>query len=141
MTDFQAGLAAVQADSSIFSQKVITTRLTRHRKVTLAGDRLKITTPRFVTTIHYPNNTTSSSSSSSEQQQQDEQQQDEQQQQEEGTRTILLCQQGKPTIRYLTNEDEVRQVLQDEFGIPLAETVGLSLVQSRQTAESVWSQF
>ena len=48
ISDLSSGLEAVQAPESIFSQKVITTRLTRTQKMTLAGSRFKITgPPRF----------------------------------------------------------------------------------------------
>lgn len=47
LSDFAEGLRACQSPSHRYSQKVITTLLTRHHKITLAGSRLKTTTPRF----------------------------------------------------------------------------------------------
>lgn len=48
LSDFSSGLAYVQQPSSIFSQKLIMCLLTDQRKVSLAGNKLKITgPPRF----------------------------------------------------------------------------------------------
>jgi N-hydroxyarylamine O-acetyltransferase len=49
LTAFADRLALVLADGFIFSEKLIVCRLTREKKITLAGNRLKITgPPRFV---------------------------------------------------------------------------------------------
>jgi N-hydroxyarylamine O-acetyltransferase len=45
--DFQPNLDFVQQEASIFSQKLIVCKVTRTEKITVAGNRLKITTPRF----------------------------------------------------------------------------------------------
>jgi arylamine N-acetyltransferase len=48
LSDFEKGLKLVLADGSIFAEKLIVCRLTRDRKLTLAGNRFKITgPPRF----------------------------------------------------------------------------------------------
>lgn len=49
MSDFQCGLSEVQMDQSIFEKKTIICKLTKTKKVSLAGKRLKITSPRFGT--------------------------------------------------------------------------------------------
>jgi N-hydroxyarylamine O-acetyltransferase len=49
LSDFSSHLSMVQADGSIFSEKLIVCRLTAEKKLTLAGNRLKITgPPRFI---------------------------------------------------------------------------------------------
>jgi len=47
LANFQEGLDAVLEESSIFHKKLIVCRITRHEKITLAGMRLKRSTPRF----------------------------------------------------------------------------------------------
>jgi N-hydroxyarylamine O-acetyltransferase len=48
LSDFQAGLQSVLHPESIFSKKLVVTKLTRDRKYTLAGSRFKVTgPPRF----------------------------------------------------------------------------------------------
>lgn len=84
---------------SIFSKKLIVTLLTRTTKTTLAGNRLKITSPRFTT---------------------------------EGS-------QGTMEIRTISSRDEIRQVLEEKFGIPLPETKSLQLERSLAADELVWS--
>eukprot|EP00541_Cyclophora_tenuis_P018963 CAMPEP_0116542976 /NCGR_PEP_ID=MMETSP0397-20121206/1305_1 /TAXON_ID=216820 /ORGANISM="Cyclophora tenuis, Strain ECT3854" /LENGTH=291 /DNA_ID=CAMNT_0004067025 /DNA_START=107 /DNA_END=982 /DNA_ORIENTATION=+ len=47
LNDFQDNLDYVHGDHCIFAQKLVVCLLSRTRKITLAGRRLKITTPRF----------------------------------------------------------------------------------------------
>jgi N-hydroxyarylamine O-acetyltransferase len=47
LSSFRPSLSIVLEDSSVFSKKLIVCLCTRERKVTVAGNRLKITSPRF----------------------------------------------------------------------------------------------
>jgi len=47
LCEFQKNLEFVQCEESIFSQKLIVCKVTRTKKLTVAGNRLKVTEPRF----------------------------------------------------------------------------------------------
>jgi N-hydroxyarylamine O-acetyltransferase len=98
LSSFEAALAVVHGSSSIFAQKLIVCLLTRENKLTVAGNRLKVTGPP-----RFPE------------------------------------QDATPIVRSLESEDEVREILRDDFGIPFEETQGICLGKSIAADPSIWS--
>jgi N-hydroxyarylamine O-acetyltransferase len=99
LSDFTHYMNMIQGPESVFSLQTITTVLTRHEKITVAGYTYKVTSPRFPKDGREP----------------------------------------QVTIRTLESEEEVREVLRTQCGIPLEETQGLDLSQSKR-GPSVWGQ-
>lgn len=96
LQDYAPALELTLDDTSIFSQKLICCRLTPTTKKTLAGNRLKVTTPRF----------------------------------EEEVETVITT---------LESIEEIRSVLESDFGIPKDVTKGLDLSRSLQASKEIWS--
>jgi len=109
MDHFAQALQKVQEPSSIFSQKLITCLLTIDRKVTLAGNLLKVTEPRF------PKDTAD----------------------KDGNVTSAID--VAILVEKLSSVHEVRTALQTHFGIPLAATQGLDLSKSLAADPEIWS--
>lgn len=95
LADFSPNLSVVYHEKSPFEQKMVCCLLTRTHKYTVAGNKLKVTTPRFG---------------------------------KESTKTVTE----------LETDDEVRQVLQELFGIPLEQTNGLNIGTSLQAKPELW---
>lgn len=97
LRQLQDALARVQEPDSFFSKSLLITRLTRTKKLTLAGDRFIVTgPPRFKS---------------------------------DGS-------QGSRHERVLSSSETIRNLLSDEFGVPLESTEGLELSRS-EASESV----
>eukprot|EP00522_Entomoneis_paludosa_P014409 CAMPEP_0172460180 /NCGR_PEP_ID=MMETSP1065-20121228/35836_1 /TAXON_ID=265537 /ORGANISM="Amphiprora paludosa, Strain CCMP125" /LENGTH=325 /DNA_ID=CAMNT_0013215133 /DNA_START=39 /DNA_END=1016 /DNA_ORIENTATION=- len=112
ITHFTDSLHQVLQPESIFSQKIVATRLTRDQKITLAGHTLKISGPP-----RFPTRTTTNS--------------------EQGSQSSSVV---PVSVQQLAPEEGViRQVLLDKFGMPLNSTKGLSLAKSFRAKEEVWS--
>jgi len=110
LDQFQFGLETVLKESSIFAQKLIACLITRERKLTLAGNRLKVTgPPRFPPAGGEADETDETA----------------------GSHNV--------SVETVGTADGVRRVLEDRFGIPLSETEGLDLSKSLAADPSVWS--
>jgi len=124
---FRKGLEEVQQPCSTFSQKLIACLLTDEYKITVAGNKLKITGPgRFPSSLPLESSSALSATSSFEQS-------TDTSDDNATTATIKI----ERTI--LESVDEVREVLRDRMGIPMSETVGLDLSKSLDADPSLWS--
>jgi len=94
--DFQRALETVHEPSNIFSRKLIVCLISRTKKITIAGGRLKVTTPRFGPDL-------------------------------------------KVSLTQIESTMRIREILSEEFGIPMEETEGLDLSKSTRAPAEIWS--
>lgn len=91
---FHEGLEVVLGEESIFAEKLIVCKINRKEKVSLAGNRLKITSPRFG-----PD--------------------------------------SQATVEELGSLKEVQRVLEERFGVPSAQ--GLGMGRSKKADPAMWA--
>lgn len=109
--DFISGVQSVLQPTSVFSQKLICCLLKCDCKLTLAGRKLKVTSPRGLWL--------------------------EEDQNPGGADCSGCC---KVSIEYLSSNEEGRTILAERFGIPMSSTEGLDLGQSKRADAEIWDE-